>query len=257
MQSVMLKQEELPYEIDEELKMLRTNIQFTGADKKVLLLTSAFSGEGKSTTALNLCRSFTELGKRVLLVDADMRNSGFMKMLKGSAPSFGLSHYLSGQCEMDEMICSSDIKNLSVIVSGKVPPNPAELLARPAMKTLIDTCTKYCDYIVIDCPPLGMVVDAAVVAPLCDGAMLVIEAGEVKYRLAQEVVAKLQNTSCPLLGVILNKVGYSANGKYYGHYGKYGKYGKYGYGKYGKYGYGHYGKYGKPAETDSKPAKKD
>ena len=250
MQSVMLKQEELPYEIDEELKMLRTNIQFSGADRKILLITSAFSGEGKSTTALNLCRSFTELGKRVLLIDADMRNSGFMKMLKGSAPTYGLSHYLSGQCEMDEMICTTDIKNLSVILSGKVPPNPAELLARPAMKALIDTCTKYCDYIIIDCPPLGMVVDAAVVAPLCDGSMLVIEAGEVKYRLAQEITAKLQNTSCPIIGVILNKVGYSStSGKYYGHYGKYGKYGKYGYGKYGKYGYG---KYGDTAKADNK-----
>ena len=96
----------------------------------------------------------------------------------------------------------------------------------------IEIGKKYCDYVIIDCPPIGLVVDAAVVAPYCDGAVIVIQSGEVKYRLAQEVTAKLQNSGCPLLGVVINKADTTLSG-----YGKYGKYGKYG-GRYGsKYGY--------------------
>ena len=232
MQSLELKVQDLPYEINEELKLLRTNLQFCGTDKRVLLFTSAFSGEGKSTIAQDLCRSFTELGKTVLLIDADMRNSRIMRTVEGSRPDRGLSHYLSNQCEVEEIIYNSNIKNLSIIVAGKVPPNPAELLSRKRMKDLIEIGKKYCDYVIIDCPPIGLVVDAAVVAPYCDGAVIVIQSGEVKYRLAQEVTAKLQNSGCPLLGVVINKADTTLSV-----YGKYGKYGKYG-GRYdSKYGY--------------------
>ena len=240
MPSVELIKEELPYEMNEELKLLRTNIQFSGADKKVLLLTSAFSGEGKSTIALNLCQSFAELGKTVVLIDADMRNSGITRMVQGNPPAYGLSHYLSNQCTMNEAFFSTNISGVNLIPSGKVPPNPSELLARPTMGRLIEACKKVADYIIIDCPPLGLVVDAAVVSQYCDGSMILIESGAIKYRMAQEVVAKMSNTGCPIIGVILNKVDYAGNGKYYGkYYGKYGRYGKYG-GKYGKYYKGYY-----------------
>lgn len=226
MQSLKLKVTELPYEINEELKSLRTNIQFCGDDKRVLLMTSAFSGEGKSTIALDLARSFTELGKRVLLIDADMRKSVLMRSLMKHNDVPGLSHYLSGQCKGSDVICRTNIKNLFVVHSGKVPPNPAELIARPQMASLIEVGREFCDYVIIDCPPIGMVVDAAVVAPYCDGSLILIESGEVKYRLAQDVVARMEATKCPILGVVLNKVNVHKNGTYYGrYYGKY--YGKY------------------------------
>lgn len=233
MQSLVLKQQELPYELNEELKLLRTNIQFCGDDKRVIMITSAFSGEGKSTIALDLAKSFTELGKRVLFIDADMRKSAILRNIGGTVPQLGLSHYLSGQCEGSEIICRTNVKGLSMVVSGKVPPNPAELIARPQMEDIIKVGRQYCDYVIVDCPPVGMVVDAAVVAPFCDGSLVLIEAGEVKYRLAQEVIAKLEATGCPILGVVLNKVNHYKNGKYYGRY--YGShYGHY-YGKYQKY----------------------
>ena len=240
MPKVELLYEELPYEMNEELKLLRTNIQFSGTDKKVLLLTSAFSGEGKSTIALDLCRSFTELGKMVVLIDADMRKSGLTQMIKSGTPEFGLSHYLSNQCSMNDAFCTTNINGLNLIPAGKVPPNPAELLARQNMRRLVEACKKVADNVIIDCPPLGMVVDAAVVSQVCDGSMIIIESGAIKYRMAQEVVEKMNNTGCPVIGVILNKVDYASTGKYYGKYGKYGgKYGKYG-GKYGKYYKGYY-----------------
>ncbi len=233
MQTVTLRQPELPYEINEELKLLRTNIQFCGDDKRVIMITSAFSGEGKSTIALDLACSFTELGKRVLFIDADMRKSAFVRNLGNTVPEKGLSHFLSGQCEGSEIICRTNVKGLSVVTSGKVPPNPAELIARPQMSDIIAVGRQYCDYVIVDCPPVGMVVDASVVAPYCDGALVLIEAGEVKYRLGQEVVAKLEATGCPILGVVLNKVNQHKNGKYYGrYYGHY--YGRY-YGRYKGY----------------------
>ena len=209
MQEIKLKREELPYEINEELKLLRTNILFCGTDKRIILVTSAFSGEGKSTVVFNLCKSLTELGKSVILLDADMRKSV-------------LSHFLSGQCKFADILCKTNIPNFSVIFSGAVPPNPSELLSTNNMKKILAYCADHYDYVIVDCPPIGLVVDAAVVAPICDGSIILIEAGEVKYRIAQEVLEKMRSTGCPILGVVLNKVDYrGGNGYGYGSY--YGK----------------------------------
>lgn len=233
MQVVRLKKEELPYEINEELKLLRTNILFCGADKRVILLTSAFSGEGKSTVALNLCRSLAELGKRVVLIDADMRKSVLKeKVARATIPEKGLSHFLSGQCAFSDIVCKTKLEEFFIVFAGAVPPNPSELLSSVNMINLIKYCREKYDYVIIDSPPIGVVVDSAVVAPLCDGTLILVEAGEVKYRLAQEVVEKMRTTGTPILGVILNKVDYHKGGYYsYSHYGKYSKY----YERYGKY----------------------
>lgn len=223
---VALQHPELPYEINEEMKTLRTNLQFCGTDKRVVLFTSSISGEGKSTTVLNLCRSFAEQGKNVLLIDADLRKSVLhRKVISGKMHYYGLSHYLSGQCEMDAILYETETPGMVTIFAGFVPPNPVELLSGERMQTLIKTAKKAFDYVLIDCAPLGMVVDAAVVAPFCDGAVIEIEAGTIKYRLAQEVVSKMRNTRCPILGVVLNKVDRRKSSKYYGkYYGRY--YGK-------------------------------
>ena len=221
MQTIRLKQEKLPYEINEELKLLRTNLFFCGADKRVILVTSAFSGEGKSTVTLDLCRALGELGKSVILIDADMRKSVMKSKVIGSQPENGLSHFLSIQCQLEDVLCQTNSEKLFTVLSGAVPPNPTELLSTDAMKKLVAFCREHFDYVIIDTPPIGMVVDAAVIAPLCDGVVILIEANEVKYRLAQEVVATMKATDCPILGVVLNKVDYKTNGKNYGKY--YGK----------------------------------
>lgn len=221
MQTIRLKREKRPYEINEELKLLRTNLLFCGADKHVFLMTSAFSGEGKSTVVYDLCLSLAELGKNVILIDADMRKSMVKHKINGPVPENGLSHYLSGQCELEDVVCQTDVDQFYAVIAGTVPPNPTELLASDNMKGLIKFCREHFDYVVIDCPPIGLVVDPAVVAPLCDGTMILIEANEVKYRLAQETVAKMKVAGCPILGVILNKVSEKKYGRYYTKY--YGK----------------------------------
>ena len=221
MQTIRLKREKRPYEINEELKLLRTNLLFCGADKRVFLMTSAFAGEGKSTVTLDLCLSLAELGKNVILIDADMRNSMMKLRVLGQQPENGLSHYLSGQCQLDDVVCQTDVEQLYAVLAGAVPPNPTELLSSEHMKRLIHFCREHFDYVVIDCPPIGLVVDPAVIAPLCDGTMILVEANQVKYRLAQESVAKMKATGCPILGVILNKVSEKKYGRYYTKY--YGK----------------------------------
>lgn len=227
---VELIRQELPYEISEEMKTLRTNLQFCGNDKQVILMTSTFSGEGKSSISLELCQSLTELDLRVLLIDADMRKSVLKKKVNGPVPKKGLSHYLSGQCELDELVYKTSTPNFSIVFSGTIPPNPSELLSSLRFDELIELGRNYFDYVIIDCPPVGMVVDAAVVAPRCDGSILLVEAGEIKYRAAQDMVGRMMTTGCPILGVILNKVDRKKQGKYYGKY-----YGKKYYGKYYKY----------------------
>ena len=231
---------ELPYAINEEMKTLRTNIQFCGKDKKVILLTSAMQNEGKTTLSLCLCRSIAELGKRVLLIDADMRKSVLKGRIASGKIEKGLSHFLSGQCELAEVFCQDEKTGVFLLPTGGYPPNPVELLAGEEMESLIAAARERFDYVIVDCAPLGVVTDAAVLAPLCDGAVLVLNAGEVHYKLAQQVVTRLKQSDCSILGVVLNQVNHQSNGRYYGkrygYYRRYGHYGKYGYYK----RYGHY-----------------
>lgn len=237
--TVRLAFTELPFAINEELKTLRTNIQFCGKDKKVILMTSAIQNEGKTTLALNLCRSFAGLDKRVLLIDADMRKSILKKRIQSGRIEKGLSHFLSGQCELSEVFLKDETSGIYLLPTADYPPNPVELLASKDMKTLIEVVRKRFDYVFIDCAPLGVVTDAAVLAPLCDGAVLVLNAGVIHYKLAQQVVSKLQNTGCAILGVVLNQLNHQSNGRYYGKkYGYYRHYGRYSYyRRYGNYYY--------------------
>lgn len=224
MNYIGLERRELPYEIAEELKLLRTNLQFCGKEKKVIMLTSCVSGEGKSTLSLEIARSFVELGNQVLLIDADLRKSVLEDRVVDGAIHYGLTHYLSGQCSLDSALYSTETEGLDVIPVGALAPNPSELLSNEVFTKLIQNSRGAYDYVIVDCAPLGLVVDAAIVAPRCDGSVLVLESGTIKYRFAREVVKKLQNTSCPVLGVVLNKVDRKS--------GRYGKY--YGYGSYGQ-----------------------
>ena len=229
MEQIKLEEKELSYAVKEELKTLRTNIQFCGDDKKIILITSCLSGEGKSTTTLELAESLSELELRVLYIDADLRKDSDDKSgLKGEVKK-GLTNFLVGQASSRDVVYSTNKRGLYVIPAGNVPPNPAELLAKPRMKDMLDEMRELFDYIIVDSAPLGLVVDAAVMAPYCDGSILLVESGTISYKFAQETSKQLKNTSCPIMGVILNKVDKKKSGYYgYGKYGKYGSYGAYG-----------------------------
>ena len=141
----------------------------------------------------------------------------------------GLAHFLSGQATLEDVICSTNVKNFYMIYSGPFPPNPAELLGGKNFRSLLNALRKVYDYVIVDTPPLGSVIDSAIVAEICDGSIMVIESGVISYRFAQEVKSQLERSNCPLLGVVLNKVDMQKQA-----YGKYGKYGQYKYGDYGQ-----------------------
>ncbi|MDD3404438.1 MAG: CpsD/CapB family tyrosine-protein kinase [Hespellia sp.] len=217
---------ELPYEIEEEIKTLRTNIQFCGEDKKVIMFTSCISGEGKSTTALQVAMSLSELNKKVALIDCDLRKSILISQVEEGTVESGLSHFLAGQCKFADALYATNVPRLAVMFAGVVPPNPTELLSGERFKKMIESLREGFDYVIIDCAPIGMVVDAAIVAPVCDGTILIIESGIIKRKFAASSKAKLDRTGTPLLGIVLNKVDHKKDGKYYGkYYGK--RYSKY------------------------------
>lgn len=222
MNRITLALEEYSYAMNEEINTFRTNIQFAGEDKKVILVTSCIQGEGKSGTAFKLARSLTDIKKKVLFIDADVRRSVFLKRIEGKRPEKGLTHFLSGQASIQEVLCTTNVRGLHVIPAGPVPPNPTELFSTFKFDKLIELAKETYDYVIVDSAPLGMVVDAAILAKKCDAAILVIESEEIKYRFAQNVKANLEETGCPILGVVLTKVKRKGGGKYYGKY--YGQY---------------------------------
>lgn len=213
--NVEIKVPKLGYNSAESYKSLRANLQFCGDDKKVLAITSCTPNEGKSSVTLNLAVSLAESGKKVLLLDADLRKSMLLGRTKIKGTAKGMTHFLSGQVEIKDVLCSTNIENMHIAYAGPVPPNPAELLGSKRFHDLLVSLRKVYDYILIDTPPLGSVIDSAIVAEECDGAILVIEAGVISHRFAQEVKGQLDKTNCPVLGVVLNKVDMSRQ-KYYG-----------------------------------------
>lgn len=224
MKQVFLELHKNGYFTSEAYKELRTNLQFCGQEKKVIALTSCLVGEGKSTVSLQLAISLAESGKRTIYIEADLRKSMLLGKINTNRQEVkGLSHLLTSQSTLQETVCCTNVPYLDLVVAGTYPPNPAELLGGNTFKSVIDGLRNVYDYIIIDTPPIGQVIDAAVISECCDGVILVIKAGNTSYHLAQKVKQQLEMTNCPILGAVLNQVDIEKSS----------------YGKYGKYNYGH------------------
>lgn len=246
MESIILNNlKEHSHTMKESLRALKTNLQFSGDDIKTILITSSVPNEGKSTVTMDLARSLTESGKTVLVIDTDMRKSVLVGRLRAKAHSgevAGLSHYLSGQKKMDDVLYATNNKRLFMVFAGPSVPNPTEILEKKYFGILMEFARSHFDYVLIDCAPIAAAIDAAVVAKHCDGAILVISQGAASSRLIASVKKQLEASGVPILGAVLNKVKMNKTGYGYG-YGKY--YGGY----YGSY-YGNY--YGNNEDTDKK-----
>lgn len=220
------------YNYREAIKTLRTNIQFCGSNIHVIMFTSALPDEGKSSITLSLAESLAQIGHKTLLIDADIRKSVMLTRFQntGQEEICGLSQFLSGQKLLREIIYKTDVVNLHTIFAGPYSPNPTELLEEETFTTMFTVLRANYDYIVIDTPPMAEVIDGAIIAKHCDGAITVIESGMISYRLEQKVKKQLETAGCRVLGAVLNKIDKERYKKYgkYGHYGKYGKYAKYG-----------------------------
>lgn len=209
---------------EEYYNALCTNIQLSGDKLKVISVTSVNPGEGKTTTSVNIARSFARAGYKTLLLDGDIRNSVISGFFKSREKITGLTEFLSGTADLSHGLCDTTIENLFVVQSGSVSPNPTALLQSKNFNDMIETLRKYFDYIIVDTAPIGIVIDAAIITQKCDASILVTATGEVNKRDVQKAKQQLEQTGKLFLGVVLNKLDISVDK--YGVYGSYGSYGK-------------------------------
>jgi len=210
------------FRANEALKTLRTNIVFSGSSVRAIGMTSFGAAEGKSTISLQLAMSFAQTGKRVLLVDADMRKSVLPARLRLKGKVEGLSHYLSGLANVSELLQETDMPGLYIMFAGARVPNSAELLGSSNFAKLIPALKDVFDYIIVDSAPLGQVIDCAVIAQYLDGVVMVVDATNNSYKLERRVRNQLQKAGGKVLGVVLNQVDYKDRMGYYGYGARYG-----------------------------------
>lgn len=205
--------------ISEQYRTIRTNIQFSSIDNEIksLMVTSSGPGEGKSTTASNLAVVFAQLGKKVLLVDADMRKPTAHYTFNHTN-TFGLTSVLTKQLTLDKAVKNTADKNLFLLTSGPIPPNPAELLTSNAMETFFFDAQEMFDLVIFDTPPLLAVTDAQLLANKCDGTILVISSGKTEKDMVLKSKELLDSAQSKLLGVVLNNKKIQ-NTNYYYYYG--------------------------------------
>ncbi len=205
----------------EAFRTLRTNLQYTSPDSQLrtVLITSAAPGEGKSVISSNLAVSLAQVGKNIILIDCDLRKPVAHKIF-GLNNAEGLTNILTGQADYKDVIQKSAAPGLSVITSGPIPPNPAELLQSQNMRKLLAQLNGECDQIILDVAPVLPVADAMILAPYSDGIVMVVAVNQVSKDFLLQAKDLLENTNTKILGVVLNRVEYSKTGEqyYYNYY---------------------------------------
>ncbi|MEG1887492.1 MAG: CpsD/CapB family tyrosine-protein kinase [Oscillospiraceae bacterium] len=217
---------QVPFAIVESYKTIRTNLTFmlSQSKSKCITVSSSVSGEGKSTSAVNLAIAFSQLGSRVLLIDADLRKPTIYKKMKISNAK-GLSSLLVGFCNTEEAIIGINA-NLDVLTSGPIPPNPSELLGSESMTRLLDVLKGSYEYIIIDTPPINIVSDALVLAPKTNGVLLVAQDYSTTHDQVRKSLGAIEFANVKMLGVVLNasskgsRKSYKSRYKYSYYYGK-------------------------------------
>ena len=217
----------------EAVNTLCTNLSYCGSDIRKIMVTSRYASEGKSYVSMNLMRSLAALGRRVVLVDTDLRASGIQsdyRLRYSSETHYGLSEYLSGHCKLEEALYQTNIPGAYMMPAGHEAPNPLQLLDTDTMKKLIEWLGAQFDVVIVDTPPVGVLVDAVALAKFCDGALLVVGYRKGKQQEIGDAVRHIKQTGCKMLGAVLNDVKFrNLSNKYYyysserysGHYNKY------------------------------------
>lgn len=236
----------LPYSIEEALNRLRINIGFVGSDVRMIMVVSSEPNEGKSFLTMNLWSQMAQAGESSLLIDLDMRNSVMVKkydmQLESGEKILGTSHYLSSDGDIQDYILHTELESGDILPNSDNIVNPSMLLESRKLHEMLDYTREYYRYVFLDVPPLAIVSDGERIASLCDGAVLTVRGGFTSRKVVQKTIQQIERTGCPLLGIVLNRVGGSGNTYYSKYYGK----------KY--YGSKYYGSryYGSEYYTDSK-----
>ena len=203
--------------IAEQYRNIRTSIQYSNLDKKLktILVTSSTKNEGKTITTTNLAVNFAAIDKKkVLIIDCDLRNPSIHKEF-GITNVGGLTDLLIEKNNIENYIKTTEIDNLHVLTAGVIPPNPSEILASKAMKDLLNDLKQIYDYIFIDTPPIGIVMDAGTLANKVDASILVVKSNGVEFKQLEETKRKLDAVNANIIGVVLNAYKSEKDNNYY------------------------------------------
>ncbi|NMO97560.1 CpsD/CapB family tyrosine-protein kinase [Paenibacillus lemnae] len=192
--------------LSEAYKTLRTNIRYSSTEKiyKVLLITSASKGEGKSTTAANLAVTYSQEGHKVLLLEGNLRDPS-LKTMFPNVKSVGLTDVLTGQRHLSDCISATDVPNLNVLLAGTHTPNPSELIGSERMKIMLNELSQIYDVIIIDSPPALPLADAQILGTLSDGVVLVVGAGKSSKADVKRVKSNMEHVHAHVVGAVLNQ----------------------------------------------------
>lgn len=196
-----------PFAYKEAYKALRTNFNFATLDGKIktIVVTSSIPGEGKTTFSINLAITLAEAGKKVLLIDADLRNPSIHRYLRlRQQDLFGLSNLLSSSMKASDVLGHLERYGIDLLLSGTIPPNPVELLDTDRVKEIINELADDYDYIICDTPPASVVTDASVLSKHCDGIIMLVGQGKTKEEVAHRAMESLKKSGTKIIGAVLN-----------------------------------------------------
>lgn len=200
----------LSYAAREAINTLCTNLSFSGENVHRVMVTSCHASEGKSFISMNIMRTMARLGKTVALVDADLRRSMITSQyeleFENNDEAWGLSHWLAGMAEEEQIIYPTNISGAYIIPVGREVSNPLPLLVSPRFDTLLANLAQQVDYVIVDAPPLGVVIDAAEISKSCDGTLIVVNHNSVRRQELLSVKEQLEQAGSPILGTVLNMV---------------------------------------------------
>ena len=221
------------FAVNEAINVLRGNVQLSGNNIRTVAITSALAHEGKSSVAFRLAKSMASLEKRVLYLDGDIRNSTTQIRYEIMGDKVGLSEYLCGEVSKEKIIYHTDDQWLDMIFTGAKAPNPSALVSGPLFQDLMQFLKSIYDYVIVDTPPLNVVIDGLLIAKQCDGTVLIVESGITERAQAEKARRQMEYAGINILGAVVNKV--RMNERRYGYGYGYGYGYNYGYG----YGYGY------------------
>jgi len=217
----------LDYSGTEAMNSICSNLAFAGKNMRKIVMTSCEANEGKSFLTIQIASNLAQRGKRVVIVDADLRRSTIIKKfaLKTTGEWCGLAHYLTGHNTLDEVLYATTLDNIYIIPAGRDLKNPVHLLDSEDFRDLLNTLAQSFDIVLIDAPPVGLVIDAAEIAKACDGTIIAIHYNKTRRRALAEVKRQILQSGCPILGCIINMVNFDGiaskkyyNRTYYSHY---------------------------------------
>ena len=214
----------LDYATAEAMNTLCTNLNFSGSEMRRIMITSSRANEGKSFISMNVARKMAEFGKKVAFIDMDLRKSVINNRYGirfSSDENLGVVHFLAGLNNLSDVVYSTNFRNMYMIPVGRLVSNPMTLLTSTRLQSLMESLLKIMDVIIVDAPPVGLVIDAAEIAKFCDGVLFAVKYNTIRRRELVDAKEQIERTGCKILGCVLNEVSfnsYSSKKYYYKNY---------------------------------------